>query len=108
MKEKTRKIFFCDFCRKYYLKKYFCENHEKFCYYNPNNKHKCLSCKFLKKVPRFDNETEEFFGYHFLCEKLKYQMFSYVAEKIKHDDVKNKHCIRMPLECNYWETIIIS
>ena len=91
MIENTMKIYTCEFCGRYYKTKY-CSIHEKYCRLNPKNKHRCFDiCKHLE----IDNEDGM---KHFWCSKKELFLYSYKAEKIKHQDLEN--CTRMPLECD--------
>ena len=46
--KKVKELYICEYCRKAYQVKRFCIKHEKYCYKNPRNHHKCFGCKFLK------------------------------------------------------------
>ncbi len=100
MKVKTRKVYYCDYCKKHLLTKYSMICHEKICKRNPNNFHKCFEyCKHL--VKETDEEKTEFY-----CNITERFMYSYKVENKKwfKDGSRDfsKH-IRMPLKCKYYE-----
>lgn len=113
MKEFTKKVWACDFCKKKYFVKHACEKHEKFCFKNPANKHKCFEdCVFLK-ISKDDEFQVELIGeYHesvrgrkaYKCTAHNNMMFTCVAErKGTIDYLRQDHgddIFRMPAECS--------
>lgn len=87
----------CRYCGKLYERKHYCEKHEKSCYQNPQNKHRCLlDCKHLEKTVN-DNQTS------FKCLKTGKYLYSYKAEHNMHlNDHLKELGERMPLECNLY------
>lgn len=51
MKELTKKVFYCDHCKKHGLSKGSMSKHEKWCNYNPENRRACEGCINLEEVP---------------------------------------------------------
>lgn len=47
MRTLTRETYYCDYCNKMYVSKYFCGKHEHNCYKNPANFRDCFSCRGL-------------------------------------------------------------
>lgn len=107
MKTENRTVYFCEFCRKYYIHKGHGKRHEKYCKENPANKHKCFEfCRYLKRsVERLEGEYG-FCGHEtiFTCTKHNKEMYSYIAERrdilgyINYDE-------RMPLNCAEFESM---
>ena len=96
MTEEKVTIYRCNYCRKYGLRKYAIERHEKFCHNNPANHHACLTCAFLN-VERIQNDN----GYNektFHCGAKDIELHSFKAEKINHSCLG--HTERMPLVCD--------
>lgn len=50
MKEQTKKVFYCDHCKKHGLSKGAMVLHEKWCDSNPENKKACTYCMYLKET----------------------------------------------------------
>jgi len=91
---KTIPIHFCDYCRKYYIRKHACEKHEKYCRLNPTNNHKCFTgCYYLERYKKEGHITV------FNCKKKNQLMYSYIAERINHQHLYDDEFIRMPLKC---------
>ena len=94
MFEKNKKVYFCSFCRKHYLIKNRCLNHQDICSKNPINRHCCYDCIHFKSKQdcfTFDNydgtEIVKKFK-SFYCDKLKCFLYSRKA-KIKNYDFTN-------------------
>lgn len=94
-------IYTCQYCRKYYKRKYHGEWHEKHCSKNPANNHKCFQfCKYLEKgyenIEYRRDGTEHATGVTFTCTKTGDSLWSYIAER------RRISCdgSRMPLECS--------
>ena len=49
MKTVTKPVYYCDYCKKYFISKYFAEKHENICSKNPQNNRACFNCKHLQK-----------------------------------------------------------
>lgn len=104
MKNELRKVYFCEFCNKHNLSAASTSRHEKYCRYNPRNKHKCFElCTYLKRERKFDGFKLKT---TFTCVKKKDKMYSYQAEKkmtsyFTHPDMI-KGLKRMPLECDLY------
>jgi hypothetical protein len=90
------KAYKCDHCHKVLQVKGSMANHEKSCWRNPINDHKCFdSCEYLEKIMV---ETE--FGKHpeYKCKVTNMKMYSYKAQY--NNRVYKTGKIRMPLECD--------
>ncbi len=46
---KTKQVYYCDHCKKYYLRKDSCVKHELICHKNPDNNRDCWGCNHLAK-----------------------------------------------------------
>lgn len=92
MKETTRIVYRCDYCKKNYLQRHAAVKHEKYCSRNPINFHICFDCIFLE-VGRDDETSHKFFH----CNKLNKELHTFKAERIGHDCLG--HTERMPLTC---------
>ena len=97
-------IYQCSYCRKYYIRKYYCERHEKQCSNNPNNWHKCYDCKNLKVWRELDNKPDVRGIKKFMCKITRKSMHTCKAES--RGFAKHLNTIRMPLECDMYECII--
>lgn len=93
MKELTKKVYYCDHCKKHGLSKGAMSRHEKWCNYNPENRRACEGCKCLDETTIsyvVDEGTE---GQHtrnsktFWCVKLSKMLYPVKAEK---KDLPNK------------------
>lgn len=103
-------IYVCDHCKKKQYRKGDMTLHEKWCKKNPANKHMCFEfCKHLIKSDR-DYEGEEYGGTKtvFTCAKTGKEMYSFIAERRKLPVVSDGTSIRMPLECDLFETAHVS
>lgn len=49
MKEKLKKVYYCDYCKKHWLVKTYMEYHESICSKNPANDRPCFHCRHLGK-----------------------------------------------------------
>jgi len=84
-------VFQCEHCNKKLFRKHAMENHEKWCFHNPDNKKACADCSFLKSekvaYTRFYfngyyNETEENKESNgFRCTKKDKLLYPLKAEK---------------------------
>lgn len=85
----------CDHCSKASTSASAMSQHEKKCYYNPNNRHKCFDyCKHLERVAGMKNRID------FRCKVTEELMYSYKAEKTS---IKTEGMKRMPLQCEQFE-----
>jgi len=100
MKETNEKVYRCDHCNRAIVSKGSMTLHERMCKKNPNNQHQCFKyCKNLVK------EQEEFNGnIIFHCTKKNMDLHSYKLERFKANANRLKYSIRMPLECDDYET----
>lgn len=105
MKTQETTIYKCEFCGKYYIRKYHAEKHEEYCYKNPRNKHICLkTCMYLEvgkgEGIRYDEDGKEYpyFIKTFKCIKTNKYMFTYKGWKNKKLDLVG--LVRMPNECD--------
>ena len=100
-------LYACDHCGKKYQRQHACQNHEQWCSKNSNNKHQCFNCVHLSKEQEWGNQspddTEPRGKVHFYCDSEQCSsnlLYSFKAEKIKHDDVLIGD--RMPLVCAHF------
>ncbi len=96
-------VFQCDHCGKKQFRKCDMTQHEKWCFKNENNKHKCFQyCKHLIRSKEFIEEGGYQMKTVFTCGVTKKNMFSYKAErrKISH---YTPDAERMPLKCEFYE-----
>lgn len=93
----TIQAYKCRYCGRLYERKRYYEKHEKACYQNPVNKHRCLlNCKHLQKDVT-DKQTS------FKCLKTGKQMYSYKAEHNVHLNTRlGELGERMPLKCEHY------
>jgi hypothetical protein len=96
----TQPVYKCDFCKKYYIRKYAAETHEKYCGKNPANWHTCLDCVFLSVDRQTTNDG--FNEKTFTCTKKDLQLHTFKAERIKHSCLG--YTERMPLQCSDHKT----
>lgn len=109
MKVFVATVYGCDYCGKKYInRKSLAEKHEKYCFKNPLNRHKCFEdCRFLKitKVEYYEGEHGSCYRKAYYCEKLKQYMYSVVVERrgklqqFREDDNVDCNMVRMPVEC---------
>jgi hypothetical protein len=85
MKTETRKVYFCEFCKKHSLSAAWISRHEKHCKARPENKHKCFQeCTHLKKTREFvENVSRDIWQCKtvFICSVTGVKMYSYLIEK---------------------------
>lgn len=89
----------CDHCSKVLRIKGSMKNHEKSCWRNEENAHKCFdSCKNLLK-----KRVETEYGYHtqYTCKVTNLKTYSYKAQY--NNRVDKTGLTRMPLECDKFE-----
>lgn len=76
MISQNKKVYFCQFCRKHYLREDSCLKHEQICSKNPLNKHLCYCCKYNVEtedtipIDLPDGTQAEKKFKSFFCEKL--------------------------------------
>ena len=103
MRTETRKVYFCEFCKKHSLSAGWISRHEKHCQNRLENRHKCFQeCTHLKrKVELIDYDKYGMRGKTvFTCGVTGVNMYSYLLEKrmdFKPEFIKG--LIRMPIEC---------
>ena len=49
MKTIIKPVYYCDYCKKHFISKYFAEKHEISCHKNPKNDRACFNCKYLAR-----------------------------------------------------------
>ncbi len=94
---KEMKIYTCPFCRKYYKRKIYADDHIIYCGKNPKNMHICFSCDHLE----YDkNKSIEF---RFFCKKKNRKFYTYIAERngitMSPNFDEGGDMFRMPLNC---------
>lgn len=105
MKSIIEKIYHCDFCKKYGRSASVVSRHEKYCRFNPNNRHKCFDmCVHLGRE-RIINRPYGYNYTEFTCGVTGQKMYSYQLEKKQSLWVFKKilHGIRMPLACDLYK-----
>ncbi len=112
MREQTKVVYYCEFCKKYGLSKGSISRHEKLCFHNPNNIRPCLNCAALGK-------REEFIEYNyptnewgnqgdrivsvFYCKKKNINLHPpQVDIKKNHLDVESES---MPIKCELFSEL---
>ena len=96
MREVT--AYHCDYCKKVNLTKGSMKNHERDCWNNEGNKHKCFdSCENLTRKLI---ESESRYSIY-TCSATGQQMFSYKIQHKKH--INKEGLVRMPLECDKYK-----
>jgi len=105
MKERTVKIYNCDYCKKLYQIKNACLKHESKCRKNPKNYRPCFDCCQYLEKKKFticvDNEyyTNERALNLFYCKKKELAVCPYwYNEPYELDETENIH---MPKECEF-------
>jgi hypothetical protein len=111
MKIETVEAYKCDYCKKLYQRKWFCEKHELSCKKRPDYLRPCHSCKILRKQTETifagygdmnGNEAERVVNVLF-CEKR--DCFIHppsVAAKGNAFDMGNKSNEEMPKQCEFY------
>lgn len=81
----TRKIYTCEFCRKYYKMQHFAKLHETRCHKNPANDRKCFHCSNLELV-EVDYHFDTYHGEDvrklkvYYCEKIDTYLYPPTVE----------------------------
>jgi hypothetical protein len=101
MKESTRQVYHCGYCKEYYLRKNAAEKHETYCRLNPENIHKCWGCENLEYGKEENGEPYPRMVTYFKCKHTGEHMYSYIAERRDIPLVNGE--IRMPLECEHYK-----
>lgn len=112
MKELTKKVFYCDYCKKHGLSKSSMSRHEKWCNYNPENRRACEGCINLEEVEveyLFDSDEYGVIkksSKGFRCKVLDKILYPVKAEK---KDLPNKfpqtfkNQEQMPKTCEFYK-----
>src|SRR5574343_634887 len=114
MKTEMRNVYSCEYCKKYYIRKHFCERHEKLCKKRPYYYRPCFSCVHSKlKTGQVYSDYVDFYGYVREMEKdvklvfcTKKEIYIYppnVGVKGNHYDTGYIPNVEMPIECNLHE-----
>lgn len=104
-------LYICDYCKKKYQKKNFCEDHEFYCTKNPINIAACHGCDYIKSTTTIvyydvhDGEHDRKCN-SFFCEKLQKGVYPNKVVRIglldKHpENFENQ--IQMPNECEFFK-----
>lgn len=110
MKTRTKKVFYCDFCKKHGLNKSQMDYHESICSKNPTNERPCFSCRHLiKKETVVYGEYYDGSGWErrvdlLFCNSKK--IFLYTPKnqiKGNHFDLGNNSNELMPKECEIYQ-----
>jgi hypothetical protein len=107
MKSKILEVFYCEYCKKHYLRKHLCGKHEKQCGRNPKNWRACHSCIYLAKTKDFIysgyGETEKVVEI-LHCNKLNNHVFPTKVEhkgnQFEFAEIEN---LPMPKQCDHKE-----
>lgn len=108
MKTKLMKVYICEHCGRKMLGAGAMSRHEKYCSDNPNNKHKCFDlCRHLEKgLKTIEVDRLPYTIITMKCKKTGKSMYSYKLEKkLTFDKSYIKGMIRMPLECDLFESM---
>ena len=87
MKTEVRKVYQCEHCKRRMVSAGAMSRHERFCRYNPENKHKCFDlCRFLTRKTELINEHKDptnpaSYRTVFTCSATGERMYSYLLEK---------------------------
>jgi|WetSurMetagenome_2_1015567.scaffolds.fasta_scaffold00157_26 hypothetical protein len=111
MKTELRKVYFCDHCKKHNLSASSISRHEKYCRYNPNNRHKCFDmCVHLKKLSEIvrsgDSDYPVGIKTVFTCGVTGNKMYSYQLEnkaRLYPFIISFSGLQRMPLTCDLYK-----
>ena len=108
MKTELRKVYFCEHCKKNGISASTVSKHERFCKYNPANKHMCFEmCVYLKRSTAFIySDYRQGIKTVFTCAVTGNQMYSYQLEKKKTYYpflISLDNMVRMPLTCKIYK-----
>lgn len=87
MKELTKKVFYCDHCKKHGLNSGAMSRHEKWCDINPENKKACTFCMHLEETTISYTVDEGTEGEHerqskaFRCTKLDKMLYPLIVQR---------------------------
>ena len=111
MKTIIKPVYYCDYCKKHFISKYFAEKHEIFCHKNPKNDRACFNCRHLSRET-FDYYFDTGFGESsrkvdiLFCNKLEIGVYPPKVEIKKNffdfGDFLNEP---MPKNCDKFEEI---
>ena len=104
MRTLTRETYYCDYCNKMYISKYFCGKHEHNCSKNPANFRDCFSCRGCKKTIGTVTETkdglkEPFETNVFYCSFIDMYLTPPKAENKGNMYTMDKENVFMPKHC---------
>jgi hypothetical protein len=115
VKTETREIYRCDHCKKVYLSKYWCEQHEPCCKKNPDNYQPCMDgCPYIEKkefmycYDTFQGEGEYKVNVLYCTKKKEavcpfwHNPYEIIFDK-DNSEVRNE---LMPKECQYYKGYI--
>jgi hypothetical protein len=105
MKTETVKIYRCGYCKKYTLSGSSTSRHEKYCRYNPANKHICFAMCIHLQRKRVIDKPYSYNHTVFTCGLTGQEMYSYQLEKKQslwpfHKILRG---IRMPMKCDVYK-----
>jgi hypothetical protein len=112
MKELTKKVFYCDHCKKHGLNKGSMMKHEKWCDSNPENKKACSGCMYLEEIKArytVDEGTESEYEREsnaFKCTKLDKMLYPLVVQR---KGLNTRYSVfadqePMPKECEHFKS----
>ena len=104
MRTLTRETYYCDYCNKMYISKYFCGKHEHNCSKNPANFRDCFSCRGCKSIMGIVTESknglkEPFEAKVFYCTLIDIYLTPPKAENKGNIYTMDKENIFMPKKC---------
>lgn len=111
MKIETREIYKCEYCRKMFQLKRFCEKHEQACKKRPDYLRPCHNCKILTKKretiwagygDQFGNEQERVVDVLFCSKRDCFIYPPSVAAKGNAFDMGEKCNEEMPKTCEFY------
>jgi hypothetical protein len=94
----------CEYCKKYYINRYFAEKHETACPKNPDNFRPCFGCRHLKKesVEIVEDSYRERISVKqvFYCSKIESYLY---PPKVEHkgNSFELDGNVPMPRTCEY-------
>lgn len=107
MKTKIKSVYYCDYCKKYFLRKDACTRHEVICSENPDNFRACFDCDHLTKKET-DYYYDTFQGqdsrkvFLFFCPKINAYLYPPKVQKNKKwFELGDEDNIPMRKECEY-------
>lgn len=108
---KIKEVYYCEYCKKRYLRKDFMERHEKLCYHNPANKRACHGCDGLTQEDAMTYFTHiDYFGERRVASGIQKVFYCTVKKLFLHipqNEIKGRiynlgeeENHPMPKECN--------